>query len=80
MRHTYTDMIRPDCRAAEKRGFTIANPKDEKWLGYRLSSYHPGGAQAAFFDGHVRLLPQTIDEETLERLMLPDDGEPVGDF
>lgn len=61
-------------------GFTIANPKDEKWLGYRLSSYHPGGAQAAFFDGHVRLLPQTIDEETLERLMLPDDGEPVGDF
>lgn len=59
---------------------SIESPNNTKWKGWRLSSYHPGGTQVVFCDGHVRFLPQTIDRQTLARLVSPDDGKPVGDF
>ncbi|NLF71243.1 MAG: DUF1559 domain-containing protein [Candidatus Anammoximicrobium sp.] len=45
-----------------------------------FSSQHPGGAQFVLADGSVRLISQTIDGTTLERLAARNDGEPVGEF
>jgi len=45
-----------------------------------LSSYHPGGAQVVFFDGHVRFVPLTINQEILRRLADPQDDKIVGEF
>lgn len=60
--------------------FSIADPRDKVWKGWQMSSYHPGGAEVVFCDGHVRFLPRTMDQETLERLAYYSDGQPVGDF
>ncbi len=35
------------------------------------------GFPAAFFDGHVRTIPRSIDPETLRQLIMHDDGQPV---
>ena len=45
-----------------------------------FSSHHPGGAQFVFADGSVRLVKETIDGKTLERLAARNDGQPVGDY
>ncbi len=59
----------------------ISGPKDMKYFdAICLSSYHRGGAQVNFVDGHVRLIPLFIAEETLQRLADPRDGQPVGDY
>lgn len=59
---------------------SVSWPKKKNRDLWSLCSYHPGGAQVTFFDGHVRLIPLTINEGTLLRLADPRDGEPVGDF
>ena len=48
--------------------------------GVGLSSYHPGGCQVALADGTVRFLPDTIPADTLRKLLLCNDGEPVEDY
>jgi prepilin-type processing-associated H-X9-DG protein len=48
--------------------------------GTTISSHHPGGAQAAFGDGSVRFLAQTIDMNTLRLLLQRDDGQAVGAY
>jgi len=40
-------------------------------------SYHPGGVNAALGDGSVRFISQTIDPNTLNFLILRDDGNAV---
>jgi hypothetical protein len=47
--------------------------------GVGLSSRHPGCCCAALADGSVRVLGETISPETLRKLFLCNDGEPVGD-
>jgi prepilin-type processing-associated H-X9-DG protein len=60
--------------------YRIFRGNDKNRNPFCLSSYHAGGAQVVFFDGHVRWIPVTIDQETLRRLADPQDGKPVGDF
>jgi prepilin-type processing-associated H-X9-DG protein len=48
--------------------------------GTAISSHHPGGAQAAFADGSVRFLAETLDPNTLRLLLQKDDGQNVGGF
>ena len=48
--------------------------------GVGLSSHHPGGCQVALADGSVRFVAETIPAETLRKLLLCNDGEPVGDY
>jgi hypothetical protein len=45
-----------------------------------LGTIRPQGFQAALVDGSVRLIPKDIDPETLRRLILRNDGEPIGEF
>ena len=49
------------------------NDGSGKWI----SSRHPGGANVALGDASVRFLAQTIDRETLRRLINPNDGMQV---
>jgi len=48
--------------------------------GKSISSNHPGGANAAMADGAVRMLPNGMDAETLRRLLIRNDGKPIGPF
>jgi hypothetical protein len=60
--------------------------KPDDWevdLSGPLKGLFPEGAEwmhAAFADGSVRLIPKTIEPETLRRLFSRNDGEPVGEF
>jgi prepilin-type N-terminal cleavage/methylation domain-containing protein/prepilin-type processing-associated H-X9-DG protein len=45
-----------------------------------LNSAHASGVNAAFADGSVRFLNETIDLDTLCRLAIRDDGGTVGDY
>jgi prepilin-type processing-associated H-X9-DG protein len=45
--------------------------------GKGLRSGHPGGVNVAFCDGSVQLLPNSISPDTLRRLVLRNDGEPL---
>ena len=45
--------------------------------GKGIHSEHPGGANAVFCDGSTHFLPESLDRETLRRLILRNDGEPV---
>lgn len=44
------------------------------------SSYHPGGAQFALFDGSSRFISETVDRQTLENLANLNDGNPIGPY
>jgi prepilin-type processing-associated H-X9-DG protein len=44
------------------------------------SSRHPGGVNVALADGSTPFLPQSISPETLRRLVLRNDGQPVPQF
>ncbi|MFH1269122.1 MAG: DUF1559 domain-containing protein, partial [Planctomycetota bacterium] len=48
--------------------------------GPAIRSRHPGGVNAAFCDGSVHFLSETIDPETLRLLITKADGNPVGRF
>jgi prepilin-type N-terminal cleavage/methylation domain-containing protein/prepilin-type processing-associated H-X9-DG protein len=48
--------------------------------GANVYSFHPTGANVLLGDGSVRFLNQTIDLQTMVRLVTRDDGTPVGDF
>ena len=43
-----------------------------------LVGLRPGGFQALFADGSVRLISETIDTMTLMRLFTKADGQPIG--
>ncbi|MBX3443979.1 MAG: DUF1559 domain-containing protein [Planctomyces sp.] len=47
---------------------------------YCYWSYHPGGAQFAFADGHVRFLSYSLDKSIQWALASRDGGEVVGEF
>lgn len=49
-------------------------PNDE------LFSFHPGGANTVFCDGHVHFLTDTMDFKVLRALVTRSDGEVVGEF
>jgi prepilin-type N-terminal cleavage/methylation domain-containing protein len=49
-------------------------PNDEPF------SLHAGGCHMVLGDGSVRFISETVDFNTVRRLMLPKDGEPLGDF
>ena len=46
----------------------------------RFGSFHPGGCQFVLCDGSVRLISNTVDIDTLTRLVVRNDGLVVGDF
>jgi uncharacterized protein (DUF983 family) len=48
--------------------------------GKSISSNHPGGANTVMADCTVRLLPSDLDAETLRRLLIRNDGKPVGPY
>ena len=48
--------------------------------GQGMGSRHPGGMNVAFCDGSVRFISETIDPQTLERLITIADGNPVAAF
>jgi prepilin-type processing-associated H-X9-DG protein len=43
-------------------------------------SYHPGGVNAAFLDGSVRFISNSIPQATWRALGTRNGGEAVGDF
>jgi len=45
-----------------------------------VDSFHPGGVQFAFADGHVDFLSESIEQSTLEALTTRAGGEPVSDY
>lgn len=45
-----------------------------------LGGQFEGGFLAAFCDGSVRFIPSTVPAETLRRLLLRDDGQPIPQF
>jgi prepilin-type N-terminal cleavage/methylation domain-containing protein/prepilin-type processing-associated H-X9-DG protein len=45
-----------------------------------IFSFHPGGAMAAFCDGHVDFLQETIDPRILRMLVTPAGGETIPDY
>ncbi|MFI4875300.1 MAG: DUF1559 domain-containing protein [Blastopirellula sp. JB062] len=47
---------------------------------YNASSLHPGGVQIVLGDGSVRFLTEHVSLPTYRRLMLPQDGEVVGEY
>jgi prepilin-type N-terminal cleavage/methylation domain-containing protein/prepilin-type processing-associated H-X9-DG protein len=49
-------------------------PNDEPF------SFHPGGCNAVFGDGHVQFIKETIDPFTLRALLTPQGGETIGTF
>ncbi|HUY93010.1 MAG TPA: DUF1559 domain-containing protein [Pirellulales bacterium] len=54
----------------------IVSPPD----GQNISSYHPGGANAEFADGHAQFLSSSIDLQFLRALTTVAGGENVGGF
>ncbi|MDR0869849.1 MAG: DUF1559 domain-containing protein [Planctomycetaceae bacterium] len=51
------------------------NKKEEKGNPQKTGSFHPGGVNVLFFDGSVRFISDTINEELLKALATPDGGE-----
>ena len=45
--------------------------------GKGIGSFHPGGAMVVLADGSTRFLSQSLDPETLRRLVLRNDGQAV---
>jgi prepilin-type processing-associated H-X9-DG protein len=59
----------------EQLTLQINNP-----AGPGIRSHHPGGTNAAFCDGSVHFLSETIDPGTLEKLITIADGQPVANY
>jgi prepilin-type processing-associated H-X9-DG protein len=57
-----------------------SSPSDSYRPDERFGSYHPGGCQFVLCDGSVRMIPITVDIDTLTRLAVRNDGLPVGDY
>jgi prepilin-type N-terminal cleavage/methylation domain-containing protein len=55
-------------------------PTDSYRPDERFGSYHSGVCQFVLCDGSVRAIPVSIDLQTLTRLAVRNDGQPVGDF
>ncbi len=53
---------------------------DWGWGVIPARSFHPGGVNAAFGDGSVRFISNTVDLLTYQRLGAVDDGQPVANF
>ncbi len=47
------------------------------WQDEGVFSHHPGAAQFVFVDGHVQMLPETIDQSVLNALTTRDGGEVI---
>jgi hypothetical protein len=57
-----------------------ASPTDSYRAEERFGSYHPGVCQFVLCDGSVRPIPVSINIDTLTRLAVRNDGQPVGDY
>ncbi|HKB05375.1 MAG TPA: DUF1559 domain-containing protein [Gemmataceae bacterium] len=56
------------------------SPQDAYRPDERFGSYHPGVCQFVLCDGSVRPIPNAINIDTLTRLVVRNDGMPIGDF
>lgn len=52
-------------------------PRINRWPGPGISSAHPGGAQAAFADGHVEFLSDSLAPDEVRALLTISGGEPA---
>jgi len=50
------------------------------WIDRGVESYHPGGAEFAFADGHVGFLGESIEQDVLEALTTRAGGEPIDTY
>jgi hypothetical protein len=57
-----------------------ASPEDSYRPDERFGSYHPGVCLFVLCDGSVRVIPNAINLDTLTRLAMRNDGQPVGEF
>jgi len=57
-----------------------SSPTDDYRPEERFGSYHPGVCQFVLCDGSVRALSNAINIETLTRLAVRNDGQPIGDY
>jgi prepilin-type N-terminal cleavage/methylation domain-containing protein/prepilin-type processing-associated H-X9-DG protein len=55
-------------------------PKNNCGNNDEIFSFHSGGAQAVFCDGHVQLLSNAIDRRVVRMLVTPDGGEVIPDY
>jgi len=76
----------PGKAAIDNNATPIGGPDSCKWSLNNCGpndepfSFHTGGCNAVFGDGHVQFLRQTISPQTLRALMTVDGGESVNDF
>jgi prepilin-type processing-associated H-X9-DG protein len=63
-------------RTRTNRGMPPEAPTEEGPLYVGgFGSHHPGGANFAFGDGHVRFISETLDQEVLQQLAARADGK-----
>ncbi|WP_165441645.1 DUF1559 domain-containing protein [Rubinisphaera italica] len=59
--------------------YGINNPQKTVY-GDHIFSYHPGGANFSFADGHVKFISENIDQTLLEALTTRAGGEVIGEY
>jgi len=66
--------------APNTRDYLLPGVKDNHGVNNPLMSAHTGGVQCLMTDGSVHFISENINLQTLKRLALRDDRQPVGDW